>query len=79
MTRFARPETEARTAREGWGRPTDHTTRKRRMSLLRGALKTGIALKALQVIKREASKPENQRKIKEMIGRFNDQRRTQTR
>ena len=49
------------------------------MSLLRGAMKSGLALKAAQVIKREASKPENQRKIKEMIGRFSDQKKTQRR
>lgn len=49
------------------------------MSLLRSAIKSGIAVKAVQVIKREASKPENQRKVKEAIGRFSDQRKTQRR
>ena len=49
------------------------------MGLLRGALKSGLALKAVQVIKREASKPENQRKVKEMVARYNNQRRTQRR
>jgi len=47
------------------------------MRLLRTALKSGIALKAAQVIAREARKPENQRKVKEMVARFTEQRRRQ--
>lgn len=33
---------------------------------LRGLIKTGVALKALEFAKREASKPENQAKAKEL-------------
>jgi hypothetical protein len=33
---------------------------------LRGALKTGIAVKALGIVRREAAKPENQAKAKEL-------------
>jgi hypothetical protein len=35
------------------------------MSIFRTAMKAGIAVKVFQVAKRELSKPENQRKIKE--------------
>ena len=37
------------------------------MGMLRGALKTGIALKAAEIVRREARKPENQRKAKAML------------
>lgn len=37
------------------------------MSKLSALLKSGIAIKAMQIAKREASKPENQRKAKEML------------
>lgn len=37
------------------------------MGMLRGAMKTGIALKAAKIVRREASKPENQRKAKAML------------
>jgi hypothetical protein len=33
---------------------------------LRGLIKTGVALKALEFVKREASKPENQAKAKDL-------------
>lgn len=33
---------------------------------LRGLIKTGVALKAMEIIKREAAKPENQAKAKEL-------------
>jgi hypothetical protein len=39
------------------------------MKLLRGALKTGIAMKAFDIARREMSKPENQRKAKELLAR----------
>ncbi len=39
------------------------------MKLIRGALKTGIAMKALDIARREMSKPENQRKAREMFAR----------
>jgi hypothetical protein len=34
------------------------------MGALRGALRTGIALKAFEMLRREAAKPENQEKAK---------------
>jgi hypothetical protein len=37
-------------------------------------IKTGVAIKAVQVIKREASKPENQRKAQEMLAKLRQQR-----
>lgn len=40
------------------------------MGFLGKAMKSGIAIKAAQVAKREASKPENQRKAKELLGKI---------
>lgn len=37
------------------------------MSFLSKALKSGVAVKAIEIAKREASKPENQRKAREMF------------
>lgn len=37
------------------------------MSFLSKALKSGIAIKAMEIAKREASKPENQRKARELL------------
>jgi hypothetical protein len=37
------------------------------MSILRTAIGAGIAIKVFQVAKRELSKPENQRKINEVV------------
>ena len=34
------------------------------------ALKSGAALKAFQIVKREAAKPENQRKAKEFVAKL---------
>ncbi len=42
------------------------------MKALRGALKTGIALKAMEIVRREASKPENQAKAKELARKVAD-------
>lgn len=39
------------------------------MGFLGKAMKSGIALKAAQIAKREMAKPENQRKAKELLGR----------
>jgi hypothetical protein len=39
------------------------------MKVIRGALKTGIAVKAYDMARREMSKPENQRKAKEMLAK----------
>lgn len=45
------------------------------MGFLRSALRSGIALKAVQVAKREASKPENQRKAREFAEKLRNRRR----
>jgi hypothetical protein len=37
------------------------------MSILKSAIRAGIALKVAQIAKRELSKPENQRKISEAV------------
>jgi len=42
------------------------------MSLVKGLLKTAIVIKLAEVAQRELSKPENQRKIKEGIRKFQD-------
>ena len=40
------------------------------MGFLAGAAKSGLALKAAKIIRREASKPQNQRKAKEMLAKL---------
>ncbi len=45
------------------------------MGMLRGALKTGLALKAFEIIRREAAKPANQAKAKELLSRATKRRR----
>lgn len=45
------------------------------MGFLRKAIKSGIAIKAAQIAKREMSKPENQRKAKELLQKVTDKRR----
>lgn len=37
------------------------------MGFLRGAIKTAVAAKLIDVVRREAAKPENQRKAKELF------------
>lgn len=37
------------------------------MSILKSAIKAGIAVKVIQIAQRELSRPENQRKIKEAL------------
>ncbi|MGM5069194.1 hypothetical protein EU244_030670 [Rhodococcus qingshengii] len=44
------------------------------MGILGKAVKSGVAIKAIQVIKREAAKPENQHKARELITRLRQQR-----
>lgn len=39
------------------------------MAMLKNLLKTGVAMKALNIAKREAAKPENQRKAKELFAK----------
>lgn len=45
------------------------------MGFLRNAMRSGIAVKAVQVVKREASKPENQRKARELADKVRNRRR----
>jgi len=45
------------------------------MSLIRTALKSGIALKALDIARREAAKPENQQKAKELFLKIANRRK----
>ena len=40
------------------------------MAFLGRLAKTGLALKSAQVIKREASKPQNQRKARELVAKL---------
>lgn len=40
------------------------------MSMFKGAVKTGIALKILDMVRREAAKPQNQAKAREMFERL---------
>ena len=42
------------------------------MGILRRAMRTGIVLKGIDVLRREASKPENQRKAKELFRQLRD-------
>jgi len=46
------------------------------MGIIKGALKSGLAVKAAQVAKREASKPENRAKAKQAYARFTESRKT---
>lgn len=45
------------------------------MGFIGKALKTGLALKAVDVVRREASKPENQRKAKEFAEKLRNRKR----
>lgn len=40
------------------------------MGLFKNALRSGLALKAIDIARREAAKPENQRKAKELLKRL---------
>ena len=45
------------------------------MSFIRAALKTAVAAKVIEIVQREARKPENQRKAKEVLTRLADRRK----
>lgn len=45
------------------------------MSFLGKAMKSGLALKAAKIAQRELSKPENQRKVRELAQRIAERRR----
>ena len=44
------------------------------MSMFKGAIRAGVILKVAQLAKRELSKPENQRKIKEAVNKLQSRR-----
>ena len=44
------------------------------MGMLRGAMKAGIAMKAMEIARREASKPANQQKARELFAKVNNRR-----
>ena len=46
------------------------------MSIIKGAIKAGIAIKVIQIAKRELSKPENQRKISDAVRKVQGTLRT---
>ena len=46
------------------------------MGLLKGAMKAGIAMKAIEIARREAAKPANQQKAKELLRKVNSRRGT---
>lgn len=45
------------------------------MGIIKGAMKAGVVMKAVQVAKREMSKPENQAKAKEAFAKFQQSRK----
>ena len=45
------------------------------MGLFKGAAKAGIAAKAIQVVRREAAKPQNQAKARELFAKLQNRRR----
>ncbi|MFC0628184.1 hypothetical protein [Kribbella deserti] len=45
------------------------------MGFIKGALKAGVIAKVAQIAQRELSKPENQRKAKEMVQKLRDKKR----
>lgn len=45
------------------------------MGIIKGALRSGIAIKAAQVAKREIGKPENRAKAKQAYARFAQSRK----
>lgn len=49
------------------------------MGLFKGAIKAGIAAKALDIARREAAKPQNQRKAKELLGKLTSRGSTKRR
>ncbi len=40
------------------------------MGLFKGALKAGLAATAVQIVRRQAAKPENQRRAKQLFNRL---------
>lgn len=48
------------------------------MGLFKGVMKAGIAAKAIEIARREAAKPENQRKAKELVSKLANKRKGQS-
>lgn len=46
------------------------------MGFIKGVIKAGIIAKLMQIAQRELSKPENQRKAKEMLHKVQQRRRS---
>jgi|GEM_PF-1086904 len=46
--------------------------------LIRGMFKSALVAKAFQIIKREAAKPQNQRRAKELLAKITNRRRGAT-
>lgn len=44
------------------------------MGMLRGAIKTSLAMKAFDIIRREAAKPQNQAKAKQLFAKATKRR-----
>jgi len=53
----------------------DEPTQEIPMSMLKSILKTAVAAKVVQTLSRELAKPENQRKLKEGLGKLAKQAR----
>ena len=45
------------------------------MSFLKKAIRSGVAVKVARIVMREAQKPENQRKAREMVQKLRDSRK----
>ena len=45
------------------------------MGLFKGAAKAGITAKAIEIVRREAAKPENRAKARELVAKLQDRRR----
>jgi hypothetical protein len=45
------------------------------MGLVKGIIKSAIVIKLIDIVRREASKPENQRKAKELFAKVSDRSR----
>lgn len=45
------------------------------MGLFKGAAKAGIAAKAIEIVRREAAKPENRAKARELVAKLQDRRK----
>lgn len=44
------------------------------MGLFKGAAKAGLAAKAIEIVRREAAKPQNKEKARELLAKLQDRR-----